>query len=139
MDILYPITPEQLSLLLASDDLNDDFINNKAYSKSMNVPIQQRTATDRSNINIINVAKVLLSYYMSMNTVKKMLSQYSSLLKNKLSPEKKADIELRVKLLDYVVSQKIILENVNKTQRLFNSGRKRRSRCRSCGRSLSRK
>ena len=30
-----------------------------------------------------------------MNTVKKMLSQYSSLLKNKLSPENKADIELR--------------------------------------------
>ena len=110
---LLPITPEILKSLLASDDLTNDFINNSVYSTSTLVPVSRQTATDRTNINIINVAKVLLSYYMSMNKVKDMLSQYSSILKNKgnISPENKDDMELRVKLLNYVVSQKDILEN----------------------------
>lgn len=50
-----------------------------------------------------------------MNKVKEMLSLYSSqLIKDNLSPEKKDDIELRVKLLNYIVSQKYILENYDK-------------------------
>ena len=116
MDTLLPITTDVLTSLLASDDLTNEFINNSKYSKSTMVPLTQQTDTDRSNINIINVAKVLLSYYMSMNKVKDMLSNYSSMLNNlsQLSPEKKSDIELRVKLLTYVVSQKYILENFDR-------------------------
>ncbi len=103
MEILLPITPDVLKSLLASDDLTTDFINNSAYT---------------SNTNIINVAKVLLSYYMSMNKVKEMLSQYNDVLKNgNLSPEKKADIELRVQLLTYVVSQKNILDYIDKEKK----------------------
>ncbi len=104
METLLPITPEVLKSLLASDNLTDDFINNSVY---------------KSNTNIINVAKVLLSYYMSMNKVKDMLSNYKDILKNgnSLSPEKKADIELRVKLLTYVVSQKNILDYIDKEKK----------------------
>ena len=103
METLLPITPDVLKSLLASDDLTNDFINNSAYT---------------SNTNIINVAKVLLSYYMSMNKVKDMLSQYNDVLKNgNLSPEKKDDIELRVKLLTYVVSQKNILDYIDKEKK----------------------
>ncbi len=103
METLLPITPDVLKSLLASDDLTTDFINNSAY---------------KSNTNIINVAKVLLSYYMSMNKVKDMLSQYNDLLKKgNLSPEKKADIELRVQLLTYVVSQKNILDYIDKEKK----------------------
>jgi hypothetical protein len=117
MDTLLPITPDVLKSLLASDDLTNDFITNNEYSKSTIVPFSQQTDTDRTNINIINVAKVLLSYYMSMNKVNDKLSEYSSMLENKenkLSTEKKADIELRVKLLTYVVSQKYMLDNFDK-------------------------
>jgi hypothetical protein len=103
METLLPITPDVLKSLLASDDLTNDFINNSAY---------------KSNTNIINVAKVLLSYYMSMNKVKDMLSQYNDVLKKgNLSPEKKADIELRVQLLTYVVSQKNILDYIDKEKK----------------------
>jgi hypothetical protein len=103
METLLPITPDVLKSLLASDDLTTDFINNSAYT---------------SNTNIINVAKVLLSYYMSMNKVKDMLSQYNDVLKKgNLSPEKKSDIELRVQLLTYVVSQKNILDYIDKEKK----------------------
>ena len=104
METLLSITTDELKSLLASDDLTNDFINNGLY---------------KSNTNIINVAKVLLSYYMNMNKVKEMLSQYKDVLKNgnSLSPEKKADIELRVKLLTYVVSQKNILDYIDKEKK----------------------
>jgi hypothetical protein len=123
--MLLPITPDEVKSLLASDDLTNEFINNNKYSASTMIPISQQTDTDRSNINIINVAKVLLSYYMSMNTVKEKLSMYSSMLTNlsPLSPlykDKKADIELRVQLLTYVVSQKYILENYDKIRNYKN-------------------
>lgn len=53
-----------------------------------------------------------------MNKVKDMLSQYNDVLKKgNLSPEKKADIELRVKLLTYVVSQKNILDYIDKEKK----------------------
>jgi hypothetical protein len=93
--LLLPITPEVVKKLFSSDDLTNDFINNSEYATN-----------DQVNINIVNVAKVLLSYYLHMNKVNDMLSDYTLLLKNNLSPEKKDDIKLRVQLLTYVQSQK---------------------------------
>jgi hypothetical protein len=99
--LLLPITPEVLKKLFSSDDLTSDFINNKAYSSS--------NVNDR---NIINVANVLLSYYMHMNRVNGLLTEYASLLKKgHLSPPKKDDIQLRIQLLTYVQSQKSQLDS----------------------------
>jgi hypothetical protein len=95
--LLLPITPDVLKKLFSSDDLTSDFIENKAY------------ANDK---NIINVANVLLSYYIHMNQVNDLLSEYSSLLsKGVLSPLKKDDIQLRIQLLTYVQSQKNQLDS----------------------------
>jgi hypothetical protein len=97
MDTLLPITPDVLKKLFSSDDLTSDFIENKAY------------ANDK---NIINVANVLLSYYIHMNQVNGLLSEYSALLsKGNLSSSKKDDIQLRIQLLTYVQSQKNQLDS----------------------------
>jgi hypothetical protein len=97
--LLKPIEPDVLKKMFLSDDLTTDFIKNKEYS---------------TDPNVICVANVLLSYYMNMNQVNNMLSNYSSMVTNEdLSPEKKADIKLRIQLLTYVSMQKIELDKVD--------------------------
>jgi hypothetical protein len=93
-----------------------DFIKNKDYE---------------SHPNVINVANVLLSYYIHMDKVNRWLSDYSMLVKNTtLSAEKKADITLRIQLLTYVSEQKKELDKVD-TNKIIDSilqGKKRKTR-----------
>ncbi len=98
--LLQPLSSNILTKLFLSDDLTNEFIKNKDYS---------------SNQNVINVATVLLSYYENMNGVNKMLSDYTAMVTNAtLSPQKKADLELRIQLLTYVSKQK---EEIEKKER----------------------
>jgi hypothetical protein len=87
--LLKPIAPDVLKKLFLSDDLTTDFIKNTEYS---------------SNQNVINAATVLLSYYMNMNNVNKLLSD---------SQQKKDDLELRMQLLTYVSEQKKEIDKVD--------------------------
>lgn len=97
--LLEPIKQDVLKKMFLSDDLTTDFIKNKEYS---------------TDPNVIRVANVLLSYYMNMNQVNNMLTDYSYKVTNEiLSPQKKADIELRIQLLTYVSKQKIELDKVD--------------------------
>jgi hypothetical protein len=114
--LLKPIASDILRKLFLSDDLMTDFIKNKDYA---------------SHPNVINVANVLLSYYIHMDKVNRWLSDYSMLVKNTtLSAEKKADITLRIQLLTYVSEQKKELDKVD-TNKIIDSilqGKKRKTR-----------
>ncbi len=99
--LLEPIKDGVLKKMFLSDDLTNDFIKNKEYS---------------TNKNVINVANVLLSYYMNMNQVNTLLSSYSDILKTNISPQKKMDIKLRIQLLRYVQLQKKELDKIDNTK-----------------------
>ena len=99
--LLEPIEDGILKKMFLSDDLTNDFIKNKEYS---------------TNKNVINVANVLLSYYMNMNQVNTLLSSYSDIPKTNISPQKKMDIKLRIQLLHYVQLQKKELDKIDNTK-----------------------
>jgi len=104
--LLKPIASDILRKLFLSDDLMTDFIKNKDYA---------------TNPNVINVANVLLSYFIHMDKVNTWLSDYSMLVKNTpLSAEKKADLTLRIQLLKYVSEQKKELDKVD-TNKIIDS------------------
>jgi len=118
--LLQHIETDLLKKLFLSDDLTTEFINNKEYS---------------SNQNVINVATVLLSYYMHMNDVNNMLSDYKKRInKTTLSNQEKADIELRIQLLTYVSKQKEQIDKVDNNKIinsiLYNKGKKSRRKSR---------
>jgi hypothetical protein len=99
--LLEPIEDAVLEKMFLSDDLTHDFIQNKDYS---------------TNKNVINIANVLLSYYMNMNQVNTLLSRYSDLLKTNISPQKEMDTKLRIQLLHYVQLQKKELDKIDTTK-----------------------
>jgi hypothetical protein len=103
--LLEPIADDILKKMFLSDDLTNEFIKNKEYS---------------TNKNVINVANVLLSYYMNMNQVDKLLSDYSAIIKNTISPREKKDITLRIQLLRYVQLQKKELDKID-NNKIINS------------------
>ncbi len=77
----------------------------------------------------MNVAKVLLSYYENMNQIDSLLSDYST--KKTTSPEKKADVDVRIKLLKYVQSQKKELDKIDNNKiidSILKTGKKLKSR-----------
>ncbi len=126
--LLQPLSSNILTKLFLSDDLTNEFIKNKDYS---------------SNQNVINVATVLLSYYENMNGVNKMLSDYTAMVTNAtLSPQKKADLELRIQLLTYVSKQKEEIDKVDNNKIIKSilngnkSGKKSRRKSRRSSRRL---